>query len=242
MWHRKLQSRGESAYYRLNFLWRSSSELPIYIMDNHLAAAWCWGQALDRDSKYSLLHIDRHTDWLESQIEEWLPAFRRPIHEMSLNEYCTASYRDLHGEVRQAIRWDNYIPIFCRLYPDLISDGIFATHHDGDWPTFDPQDVEPWLLAENIAYWLTGSSAKTQWVINLDLDYFFSDAPDDSTYRWASDAYLELIFDGIMAACESGRVATITVALSPECSNGWTAAEEICARFSERLRLGFVLA
>lgn len=31
-------------------------------MDNHLAAAWCWMQECDADTRYNFMHIDRHND------------------------------------------------------------------------------------------------------------------------------------------------------------------------------------
>ena len=42
-----------------NLLWKED-EKPIYIMDNHLSALWCWMQECDPDGKYNFMHIDRH--------------------------------------------------------------------------------------------------------------------------------------------------------------------------------------
>ena len=45
----------------LNFLWKADG-LPLYIMDNHLAAAWCWMQECSSEESYQFFHIDRHND------------------------------------------------------------------------------------------------------------------------------------------------------------------------------------
>lgn len=43
-------------------LWQNEK---VYVMDNHLSAAWCWLQSCDPEKKYNFMHIDRHYDMLE---------------------------------------------------------------------------------------------------------------------------------------------------------------------------------
>ena len=43
------------------FIWESDNH-PIYIMDNHLAAAWCWMQECNPNEEYNFMHIDQHSD------------------------------------------------------------------------------------------------------------------------------------------------------------------------------------
>lgn len=62
MWIRNLpadyQSRC-SSHDNLIFLWKSDN---VYVMDNHLADAWCWMQECDVDTRYNFMLIDRHND------------------------------------------------------------------------------------------------------------------------------------------------------------------------------------
>ena len=48
------------------FLWKSDNH-PIYVMDNHLCATWCWLQECDFHSSYNFMHIDQHSDCRENQ-------------------------------------------------------------------------------------------------------------------------------------------------------------------------------
>ena len=56
------------------FLWKSDVH-PIYISDNHLAAAWCWLQECEPNESYNFMHIDRHSDlkgWVGMAAYEFL--------------------------------------------------------------------------------------------------------------------------------------------------------------------------
>ena len=65
MWKREVKKNDfnnlRGTYDVLKFLWKSDNA-PIYIMDNHLAAAWCWMQECITDEKYNFMHIDQHSD------------------------------------------------------------------------------------------------------------------------------------------------------------------------------------
>lgn len=60
MWIRHLLAdyyKQQSSFENLIFLWKTDN---VYVMDNHLAAAWYWMQECKADSRYNFLHIDRH--------------------------------------------------------------------------------------------------------------------------------------------------------------------------------------
>lgn len=62
MWIRNLPTdyhKQQSDFDNLVFLWKTNN---VYVMDNHLAAAWCWMQECDADTRYNFMHIDRHND------------------------------------------------------------------------------------------------------------------------------------------------------------------------------------
>ena len=56
-----IRNLGQNRSYNdeLNFLAKTGK---IYIMDNHLAAFYCWCKEVDLSKDYALLHIDRHHD------------------------------------------------------------------------------------------------------------------------------------------------------------------------------------
>lgn len=62
MWIRNLPTdyhKQQSDFDNLVFLWKTNN---VYVMDNHLAAAWCWMQECDADTRYNFMHIDKHND------------------------------------------------------------------------------------------------------------------------------------------------------------------------------------
>ena len=61
-WIYKNHELKTSGCYNMNFLFNNGK---FYIMDNHLAAAWCWLQKIDTSKRYGLFHIDRHYDLLK---------------------------------------------------------------------------------------------------------------------------------------------------------------------------------
>lgn len=63
MWIFKKEKIGISGCYEMNFLYNSGK---FYIMDNHLAAAWCWIQKIQSNQNYGLFHIDKHYDLIDN--------------------------------------------------------------------------------------------------------------------------------------------------------------------------------
>ncbi len=53
----------------LNLLGKENN---IYVMDNHVAALWCWLQEIEIKTKYNILHIDAHYDTMSSQVDTLL--------------------------------------------------------------------------------------------------------------------------------------------------------------------------
>lgn len=53
MWIRHLPAdyyKQQSDFDNLVFLWKTNN---VYVMDNHLAAAWCWMQECNTDTRYN---------------------------------------------------------------------------------------------------------------------------------------------------------------------------------------------
>src|SRR5687768_12090095 len=69
----------------VSFLWRDAR--PIYIMDNHLAAAWCWSRHLHPTVEYNFLHVDAHYDLDCNEIDTRVVALTSPISDLTFEEY-----------------------------------------------------------------------------------------------------------------------------------------------------------
>ena len=75
---------------QLNFLFQQDK---FYIMDNHLAAGWCWLNELDKTKSYNLFHIDQHWDlWNKSPKSSY--EFLLNHKKISLKEIGRASCRE----------------------------------------------------------------------------------------------------------------------------------------------------
>lgn len=234
-WIVPLKGLNFSGTYNLNFIWKNGS---FYIMDNHRAALWCWFQHINLSDKYNLFHIDRHTDTLYSNIENWkkhMPDMTR----ISIEEYLELYY--INGETdRKLFRWDNYLSLFMECYPHVLDECLFATHGEGDIPRFGNlhQIYNFWDVPLNMDYWI--NSSKHNWVFNIDIDYFT--AINEKYYiKIFSDDFIRRMFEPVAEAYNHGKISVITISLSPECSGGWAKSlnmcSEICSIFDIKFNL-----
>jgi hypothetical protein len=119
MWLRPLTERGRSKETLLNFLWQADDR-PLYLMDNHRAALWCWRRHLESNEAYSLGHVDYHWDARAVHPAD-LQLLRREWDDLDeLKRYddlgSTTRSDDLGGRV-PLICWDNYFDALLHLYP-----------------------------------------------------------------------------------------------------------------------------
>ena len=63
-------------------LWKNEK---VYVMDNHLSAAWCWLQSCDSKAEYNFMHIDMHYDLLSPLMKDIQPLRDNP--HMSYDEF-----------------------------------------------------------------------------------------------------------------------------------------------------------
>lgn len=208
----------------LNLLYKTGK---TYIMDNHLAAGWCWLQEINFHEKYHLFHIDRHYDLSNHLIEQWV----EKLDELNFS-YRQTSIEDLLAIqfVRKdepfigstpLFRWDNYITILNELYPDIWETMSFVTQKDGDVPDhYDISEFQSYELPVNLGYWLEGEH-KIKSVLNLDIDYFFTNY-QENVIQIFSDEYVKVIAEEIRSAWND--IAVFTICLSPECCGGWAQA------------------
>jgi hypothetical protein len=233
-WIVPFKGREDSGAFKQNFLWRDG---PIYIMDNHRAAMWCWLQHIDQSKKYNIFHIDRHSDTLYSRIEEWkdnLPNLK----DITIDEYLNKTYKSDHGIV-PLFSWDNYLSLFLEIYSPIVDECYFATHKKGDPPKFQKiRDIDVWEIPNNLEFWI--SESKKKWIVNVDLDYFFYKQNESETIM-VSDDYISSIFSAISNKIQDTSIIVLTLCLSPDCTGGWAASEKLCGTICEILNLNFHL-
>lgn len=230
------KGRLHSGTYDLNLLAQHDK---VFIMDNHLAASWCWSKKINLKSQYNLFHIDRHYDLLNSQIDYWIEELEKnkfDFRKIKIDDLIKIKYNRKEmssGDGFQVFRWDNYITIFDRFYPDLLNNIYFATHDDGSmiysWEIYRAPSYD---LPNNLSYWIKES--EDQFIVNLDLDYFFCNY-NDSKLQFLSDEYVKVISNSLMNAWSN--IAVLTIALSPECCGGWENSERILKLVLENLNI-----
>lgn len=209
-------------------LWQNEK---VYVMDNHLSAAWCWLQSCDPQEKYNFMHIDRHYDMLECFNDEDLQPLRDNPH-MSYDDFKQLKRTKDVGEKYPVFRWDNYIMASYVLHPDWFHTNIFLTHKEGDigrqWghEPFAISEENPlcmdWFINQYIGEaskyldGLKGDDYKLPWIVNLDLDVFYTiHSPHIQLH---SDEYIRYIAKLINDNLKNIQV--ITIALSPDCMGG----------------------
>jgi hypothetical protein len=189
-------------------------------MDNHRAAAWCWAQKLNTQTKFSIFHIDRHYDLLQSALDEWCTA-TPPIENLSIDKYLNLKYEMRGIGACPVFRWDNYFPIFIKQREALLKRACFLTHEQGDKPWFSHEKKTYFDAPEDLSHWL---STDAPWIINVDMDFFFIPigVGDDRVIQAFSDTYVQSIAKQIKMAMDIKAVACVTLAISPEMCGGWT--------------------
>lgn len=250
MWLRSLPAdylRQRSGHDNLVFLWNSDN---VYVMDNHLAAAWCWMQKCNEDVRYKFLHIDRHNDLGTNTPFDIYKHLERNQH-LTLNEYTDLEWTNEANHIHnKAFRWDNYITQCMYLFPRWFDEVVFSTR------TPLGRDEREKLLgtaihslsaAEILAYIdnnvhidedgeqlnnLIGRQT-IKWIVNLDLDYFFH-LDDDGCFQILTDEYIRNL--AVKLRENLNQIQVLTIALSPECCGGWNNAIHVLDVFMEVLQ------
>ena len=219
-----LTHRGDSASSKDNVLWNEGN---VYVMDNHRLALWCWFQQMEQGKRYNLLHIDAHPDMSESALKY----FKHDLWKMSLDEYRTTWQADINMPL---FRWDNYIEVFLRKYPELVGKTVSATHHLGSEKEL-LEEVRAYDLAKYMKGVFSGDKYVNdlRWIMNLDLDYFFSAAPEK--LELFSDSFVEGLAKSIQMGLTSGMIEVLTISLSPECCGSWEKAEKMLSKFGYKV-------
>ena len=224
----------------LNFLFKQDN---FYIMDNHLAAGWCWLQELNPKKKYNLFHIDQHMDlWNETPHEEYEFIKKEP--KLSIKEFTALEYKKPNETTPlKVFNYANYIMLINNLFPQWFGTCFFAcaaySQNKNDLNIrYNPYGYE---LPTNIEEWIDESDEASnlkdpgKWLINIDIDYFFH----ENSFQIYTDHYISVLCDSIKNCKE--KIAVVTVALSPECCGGWDKALRITNLIADQFQIDFNL-
>lgn len=236
MWKREIQKEDLcnmwGAHEVLKFLWKSN-KAPIYIMDNHLAAAWCWMQECDTNEKYNFMHIDQHADLgvrgFAKDIE-----FVKTNPQITMEEYCDIAYFNGFGTYK-AFQCSNYITACHHLFPNWFNTNLFyytdrcvkgSTQGSG-YKNFSEQRMDEGFIIQDIKQFIERqvfppnkivideSMQKKKWIVNLDLDFFW----DKNENRIFDDQF---VYDfGTTIGNAMKNIQILTIALSPKWCGGW---------------------
>lgn len=222
---------GKSGHEQVKLLWKHN-RFPIYLMDNHRAAWWCWMQHQRPDQSYRLIHIDHHWDVgpLDDGDMETLRGRREQL------ERDFALYDALRSDVHQGpiVQSDNYIEPFLELYPRASAVHLHA-HEDrgtGGAARLETR-YNAQIFSEPFAFfrqmrdlWASEGSDFTDQIINFDIDYAFMDinGPADMVRRFVADDYLTSFFRAVRAQLDQQKVRVVTVALSQDWCGGEASA------------------
>ena len=224
-----LKGRNSSEISNDNFLYREKN---IYVMDNHRLALWCWFQVLQKNESYNLFHIDAHPD-MACSANEVFAKNNLDLWKLSLSEYQTTMQAEYNTPL---FRWDNYLQVLLKFYPhQVLKENTYsATHKVGSVETLF-HDVSSYKLLSELNSIFSGKKYinEKKWIINLDLDYFYSGQPEKM--EMYSMTYLEAMANAIHLGMKNDLIKVLTIALSPECCGGWEKAEKTLAVFSRVL-------
>lgn len=236
-------NKKQSGRDNLNFLFQEDK---FYIMDNHLAAGWCWMQRLNPKETYNLFHIDQHLDlWNETPYEAYQHIKENPF--LSIEELTQLEYIDKETKKKEKVyNFANYILITNNLFPQWFNKCFFACNaycqnKNDIHINYNPYSYElpfrigEWLSEINLQEEKEGSQQANQWILNLDIDYFFL----DNRYQLYTDEYIKELCINIKKCID--KIEVMTIALSPECCGGWKNAIRVTNLVTSILEIDFHL-
>ena len=210
------------------FVWRSE-KWPVYVMDNHLTAAWCWMQECNPNEDYNFMHIDKHSDLKGCGYPANID-FLKENPKISFEEYKNITYTT--HEKFQFFQWDNYIRACHYLFPRWFNTNLFYTHDDNvceenDWgyAKFPTQTMDALYVRNGITQFIKDKDSFInvtfeenmrikKWIVNVDLDFFW----DFDGVKVFDNQFIRDFAKRLNSTMNNIQV--LTIALSPDCIGG----------------------
>lgn len=228
----------------VNFLF---NERKIYISDNHLCALWGWLQQCDKKENYTFIHIDYHEDLKVPNIIKQLTSIRNAN---TFAEFLTYRESSMGMQQEPFLAWDTYILIAYQLFPNWFTEKLFLTSNCPKFKDYKecrtqqlvnckdstsdicnkPFEYDCSCALQDVLENICKNKYRHPVILNLDMDYFY-----DIDNRIFDDIWTEekinAISSSLNSAIQSGNVAVLTIAMSPECCNGWESSLNITKQF-----------
>lgn len=236
-----LPSCGSRHTYTL--LWKADA-CPLYVIDNHLLAYWCWRQHCQPTDPYALLHWDAHWDaaWDLYDDAEWRSQLPDPAITSPADFHRQACRARRHASMpsRQLVglEWDNYLSLMLAECPNFERITLRASQ-DPKLYWREPPSSPATLHARLQTRTLSPDTLASDWtndldvllsvpalrIVNLDMDlYRFDEA--ETEVRSVPMTLAPLL------RAHLPKLACVTVAMSPATCGGLAAA---CALTRELL-------
>lgn len=234
MWHIEWKNRQQSNVTSdVAFLWQETDK-PIYIMDNHRCAAWCWAQHISATDKVQIVNVDQHWDGRRGNYTSGYRAF--PIMQGKIIDYLNETYAE-----HPIFLYDTYIDLFCLDNPsnvelvNFIPKSVQITHN------LQVSSIRREAL-EFEDFMFTKCSKK---VINIDIDFFFYTCLNGEICQLFSNEYIDVFVGAVAELLNDDKDTILTLCLSPSfcktnSGNGWSESELILNKFVHKLGLSFV--
>lgn len=241
-----------SSYYKdVVFLWKSD-ELPIYVSDNHLTAAWCWLQECNPKECYNFMHIDRHADLKGCGHPKDID-FLKLSPQVTFADFQNIKYDN--GGTYPFFMWDNYIRACHYLFPEWFHTNYFYVHEpiDADknewgYEAFPFQKRNALYVREDLSQFIEEANPymgdgpvenmwDKPWIVNLDLDFFW----DQEHVKIFDSQFIRDLAQRVNRAMK--RIKVLTIALSPDCVDGenmqqkWDNVVDILKIFKDELSI-----
>lgn len=237
MWIKEFNGEfGESWIDKVNFLFKQDK---IYIMDNHLCAAWCWMDQIDEIENNNLIHIDRHYDLLNhpNTIKQIIIEPLLDLKKLTFFEYENLSIESRRG-ISKVFKWDNYILNLKEVYNNYYGTTIFSTFDFANPnPEFIKHEISFIDFLDNIDDYIN-EYPDQNWILNIDIDYFFNTL-NGTRIKVFSDDFIRAFAEKIISVIDN--LSVITFCLSPECCGGWENSIRVMNIFCEILNIDFHL-
>lgn len=234
MWIKDCKKLEHSGHENVNFLYKHNK---IYVMDNHLCAAWCWMNSTNVKHSHNFIHIDRHYDLLGFPNTMKNEIIDKDIKLEKLTFLEFLALKQIHkNQEYPMFRWDNYIINLQLVFPNYFNNKYFTTQREGKYlKNFVNEQIEFFDLLKNMNSWFF-EFPKYRWIINLDIDFFFCRI-DEKLFQVFSDDSIIVLANILKELLPN--IKSLTIALSPECCGGWSISFRIMKIFSEVLNLSF---
>lgn len=223
------KGRNKSHAFALNYLSRQRN---IFIMDNHLAAFWCWAKVLDPLQNYSLLHIDRHHDLSPAHVQRGFQQYKKTnFRTISIQKALELKVNNF-----QMLQWDNSLPLYHAFFPLVINSTEFVCDQElpKEYNHCKIKPIKDWIRETELDWRKYVVTEYLPDIINLDIDVFFK---NDTYKEVLSGNFLQRFIAILQPLILNAKV--VTIALSPECCGGWDKSLAMCEKVTQLLNIQF---